>query len=139
MRLLILLVLTILLLPAAGQANPLTRALEASEPCKDLPHINRTGHARVDRATLSLNGDDISLTASGSIRCKTSDKAVVKSSASADFDLAGSGNLATCDFPTTSVTLKGMSAPLAVAQSAIEGVLEDLLRDALVDACRDVS
>ena len=125
-------------IPYAGFANPLTTALEAEQPCKELAPLDKTDHARIDTAGLQMNGELVTLSASGSIRCKTSDQAMFPASASADFDLSASGDFETCAFPQSSVALRNVGGPLDLFRSAIEDALSDALRDALVDACEDL-
>jgi hypothetical protein len=134
MRFVMLLAL-IAVVPLPALANPLTNALQASEPCQNLPHIDKTAHARIDAATLSMRGSDVQLTAKGSIRCRTSGAALIPSSASANFDLAVSGNLENCQFPIASVTLSNIDG---FTGSLIENILVGLLRSAMVDTCQDL-
>lgn len=130
-----LLLLLFCLAPAIVSANPLTRALEASEPCQNLPQIDKTGHARVETASLHIDGNSVVVAAQGNIRCETSSAALFRSSASADFDIEARGDFATCTFPEVAVSISTRDGAVG---RIIEPILVNAVREALTDACRDL-
>jgi hypothetical protein len=95
----------------------------------------------VDTATLTIAADDVSLAATGRIRCKTSDKAFIRSHGSARISVTAKADLSTCAVADVTVTLDqfgGVASVMDGNAGFVERPLADALGRYIAQACRDL-
>ncbi|MFC6461113.1 hypothetical protein ACFP76_11100 [Paracoccus aerius] len=140
--------------PAVGQ-EPATRTIieelvAAQNPCAGLSTeilgqpvgIDRLDEVVLREADASLRGDNILLSLSGRLGCRTSDAGFIKGDASATVSADAEVSLADCEAPTVQVQLSDFGGSFAGLLGALGPVLEEQLAEAmrpkLVEACHDL-
>lgn len=124
---------------SAARANPLTDLLMDEDPCDGLPGIDHTDFVRVNSAAMDLDGDILSLRATGKVRCVTSGNAFIRADASARIALAARLDFTDCRIWDIRVALDdfgGAAGPvLELGRGAIEALLRRELAGSLAEAC----
>jgi hypothetical protein len=102
--------------------------------------LDRFDDVELRAASASLAGDDVGLTLSGRLSCRTSDGSLLAGDASSDIDATAALSLADCDAADVSVALSNFGGSLAAVvealRPAIELQLAEAARPMLADACR---
>lgn len=129
--------LALLLAPAAA-ADALDALFLDSAPCRNLPGLNRTDQAKVDAITITYGDGLLRLNGSGFLRCKTSDNAFFRSSASTRFTLAAEVDIDACTPRAVQVQLLDIRGTIGPFTDLLETQLEGSASRELIEACADL-
>ena len=146
--------LTALIATPAMTQTVVEKRLAALEPCSALKTSQKMLGVRVaiaidelegvvvNRATVTLAGDAVTLSLVGGLSCRASDDSALKGDASLDFTAAAAINLTDCSIRSLSITPTRFGGSLAeVVKSGWEPLirpkLEAKTKTMLVDACTD--
>lgn len=154
MRIWCLCTLAALPVPSAGQ-EPATRTViedlvAAQNPCAGLSTefmnqpigIDQLDEVVLREADASLRGDDIVLSLTGRLGCRTSDAGLIKGDASATVSADAEVSLADCEAASVQVQLSDFGGSFAGLLGALAPALEDQIAEAvrpkLVETCHDL-
>lgn len=146
--------LTALIATPAMAQTVVEKRLAALEPCSALKTSQKMLGVRVaiaidelegvvvNRATVTLAGDAVTLSLVGGLSCRASDDSALKGDASLDFTAAAAINLTDCSIRSLSITPTRFGGTLAeVVKSAWEPLIRPKLeadaRTMFVDGCTD--
>ena len=130
------------------------KRLAALQPCSNLKltqkllgrpvtlAIDQLIDVTVNRATVTLAGNDVSVAFVGGLSCRTSEQSAMKGDASVDLTASAKVNLADCSIRSLSLTPTRFGGTLAeVVKSAWEPLIRPKLeadaRTMFVDGCTD--
>lgn len=104
--------------------------------------IDRLIDVTLGRATVTMVGDDVTLSFVGGVSCETSEQSAIKGDASVDLTASAKVNLVDCSIRSFSITPTRFGGSLGeVAKSAWEPLIRPKLeadaRAMLVDGCTD--
>lgn len=134
---------------AAGQRSVVEEIIAAQNPCQGLrtTHfgitigVDRLKDVRLDRATVQLDGDEVSIDLDGRLACETSPGATLSGDAAARIRTTAGLGLDTCAVDRLDVRLSdfgGTFGPiLAALASTIEAQLRNSAEPRLRKACED--
>lgn len=138
------LLLTITAGAAFAQGTPALEApLADQNPCRGLPAIDRLDFLRIDRLSLSAQGDVLSGEIMGAIGCRTSPSAFIRSSLATDIAARVDVALSTCAVQSGSVSFHNIrgsaSELLVVLEPFVEAALLEELRTTASAACIELT
>ncbi len=130
------------------------KRLAALQPCSNLKltskvlgrpvtlGIDKLIGVTLSRATVTMAGDDVTVSFVGGVSCETSEQSAIKGDASVDLTASAVGSLADCSIRSLSITPTRFGGTLGeVVKSAWEPLIRPKLeadaRTMLVDACTD--
>jgi len=144
--------LTAITATSAMAQTVVEKRLAALQPCSSLKTtqelmgrpitlaIDKLIDVTLTSATVSMAGDNVTVSFAGGVSCKTSEQSAIKGDASVDLTASAVGNLADCSIRSLSITPTRFGGSLA---EVVKGTWEPLIRpkleadarEMLIDAC----